>query len=226
MMKKISRKTLNRSFLNWFYGNLTCFSQEHMQTFGYLCSMLPIVNELYEKAEERKKAMSTYSAFFNTEPQVGALVVGMTAGLEEARAKTENEDRAKNAAVNQLKSAEAEKLKRIRAARELVRVRITCMNPLKKEYEGEFFSVGNSEIPTITKFVQFEREYHVPRIMLNMIRNKKYQMFVEERTPNGGKIKRGKLVREYAIEELPPLTANELQELKQRQLMAQGSAQN
>lgn len=85
-MKKISRKTLNRSFLNWFYGNLTCFSQEHMQTFGYLCSMLPIVNELYEKAEERKKAMSTYSAFFNTEPQVGALVVGMTAGLEEARA--------------------------------------------------------------------------------------------------------------------------------------------
>ena len=157
-------------------------------------------------------------------PSIG--VEALRTKLEEARAKTENEDRAKNAAVNQLKSAEAEKLKRIRAARELVRVRITCMNPLKKEYEGELFSVGNSEIPTITKFVQFEREYHVPRIMLNMIRNKKYQMFVEERTPGGGKIKRGKLVREYAVEELPPLTAAELQELKQRQLMAQGSAQN
>ena len=157
-------------------------------------------------------------------PSIG--VEALRAKLEEARAKTENEDRAKNAAVNQLKSAEAEKLKRIRAARELVRVRITCMNPLKKEYEGEIFSVGNSEIPTITKFVQFEREYHVPRIMLNMIRNRKYQTFFEERTPNGGKVKRGKLVREYAIEELPPLTATELQELKQRQLMAQGSAQN
>lgn len=157
-------------------------------------------------------------------PSIG--VEALRAKLEEARAKTENEDRAKNAAVNQLKSAEAEKLKRIRAARELVRVRITCMNPLKKEYEGEIFSVGNSEIPTITKFVQFEREYHVPRIMLNMIRNRKYQTFFEERTPNGGKVKRGKLVREYAIEELPPLTATELQELKQRQLMAQGSTQN
>lgn len=157
-------------------------------------------------------------------PSIG--VEALRAKLEEARSKTESEDRAKNAAVNQLKSAEAEKLKRIRAARELVRVRITCMNPLKKEYEGEIFSVGNSEIPTITKFVQFEREYHVPRIMLNMIRNRKYQTFIEERTPNGGKVKRGKLVREYAIEELPPLTATELQELKQRQLMAQGSAQN
>ena len=30
--------------------------------------------------------MQTYTAFFNTEPQLGALVVGITAGLEEARA--------------------------------------------------------------------------------------------------------------------------------------------
>lgn len=58
-MKKLSKKTLNKSFLSWFYGNLTCFSQEHMQT---------------------------YTAFFNTEPQIGSLVVGMTAGMEEAKA--------------------------------------------------------------------------------------------------------------------------------------------
>ncbi|SHJ71405.1 PTS system mannose/fructose/sorbose family transporter subunit IID [Propionispora hippei] len=85
-MKKISEKTLNKSFLSWFYGNLTCFSQEHMQTFGYLCAMLPIVEELYETKEQKKEAMQTYTAFFNTEPQIGALVVGMTAGLEEAKA--------------------------------------------------------------------------------------------------------------------------------------------
>ena len=30
--------------------------------------------------------MKTYTAFFNTEPQLGAVVVGITAGLEEARA--------------------------------------------------------------------------------------------------------------------------------------------
>ena len=88
-MKKVSKKALNKSFLSWFYGNLTCFSQEHMQTFGYLCAMLPVVEELYDTKEEQKDAMQTYTAFFNTEPQIGTLVVGMTAGLEEAKANGE-----------------------------------------------------------------------------------------------------------------------------------------
>lgn len=82
--KKLSKATLGKSFRNWYYGNLTCFSQEHMQTFGYLCAMLPIVEELYDTPEEQKDALMTYSAFFNTEPQLGSLVVGITAGLEEA----------------------------------------------------------------------------------------------------------------------------------------------
>ena len=49
--KKLSKKALNKSFRNWAYGNLTCFSQEHMQTFGYLCAMLPLVEELYDTKE-------------------------------------------------------------------------------------------------------------------------------------------------------------------------------
>lgn len=84
--KKLSKKSLSKSFHNWYYGNLTCFSQEHMQTFGYLCAMVPLVEELYSSKEEQKEAMSTYTAFFNTEPQIGTVVVGMTAGLEEAKA--------------------------------------------------------------------------------------------------------------------------------------------
>ena len=91
-MKKISRKSLNRSFLNWFYGHLTCFSQEHMQTFGYMLSMLPVVEDLYDSNEEQKEKLMTYSTFFNTEPQVGSVVVGITAGMEEARANGEDVD--------------------------------------------------------------------------------------------------------------------------------------
>lgn len=85
-MKKISQKTLNSSFWRWWFGNLTCFSQEHMQTFGYMWSMLPIIKELYATNEEQSKAMEAYYPFFNTEPQIGSIVVGITAGLEEARA--------------------------------------------------------------------------------------------------------------------------------------------
>ena len=79
--KKISKKTLAKAFHHWYYGHLTCFSQEHMQTFGYLTSMLPIVEEMYDTKEEQKDAMQTYTAFFNTEPQLGSLVVGITAGF-------------------------------------------------------------------------------------------------------------------------------------------------
>ena len=86
MEKKLSKKTLLKSFHNWYYGHLTCFSQEHMQTFGYLCSMLPLIEELYDNEDDKAKAINTYTAFFNTEPQLGTVIVGMTAGLEEARA--------------------------------------------------------------------------------------------------------------------------------------------
>ena len=86
MEKKLSKKALNKSFHNWYYGHLTCFSQEHMQTFGYLCAMLPLVEELYDNEDDKARAMNTYTAFFNTEPQLGSVIVGITAGLEEARA--------------------------------------------------------------------------------------------------------------------------------------------
>lgn len=84
--RKVSKKALAKSFRNWYYGNLTCFSQEHMQTFGYLVSMLPIVEDLYDNKDDQTKALQTYSAFFNTEPQIGTMIVGVTVGLEEARA--------------------------------------------------------------------------------------------------------------------------------------------
>ena len=85
-MKKLSKKALNGSFWRWYYGNLTGFSHEHMQTFGYMWAMLPIIEELYDTKEEQCKAMETYYPFFNTEPQIGTIIVGITAGLEEARA--------------------------------------------------------------------------------------------------------------------------------------------
>ena len=85
-MKKVSKKSLNSSFWRWFYGNLTCFSHEHMQTFGYMWSMLPIIQELYETKDEQAEKLQTYYPLFNTEPQIGSIVVGITAGLEEARA--------------------------------------------------------------------------------------------------------------------------------------------
>ena len=84
--KKISKNTLNKSFNLWFWGALTCFSQEHMQTFGYLSSMLPIIKELYPDKKDQQEKIHAYTAFFNTPPMLGSVIIGTTASMEEARA--------------------------------------------------------------------------------------------------------------------------------------------
>lgn len=84
--KKLDKKTLSKSFNLWFWGALTCFSQEHMQTFGYMASMLPILKKLYPKHKDQVNAIHAYTAFFNTNPMLGSVIVGITASMEEARA--------------------------------------------------------------------------------------------------------------------------------------------
>ena len=91
-LKKTSEAARKACFRNWIYGNLTCFSQEHMQTFGYLWAMLPIVDDLYDTDEQKVEALRTYTTFFNTEPQIGTMVVGLTVGLEETKANGEPMD--------------------------------------------------------------------------------------------------------------------------------------
>lgn len=111
-----------------------------------------------------------------------------------------------------------------RKASEKVRIRITCMNPAKKEWESDIFCTGNAKIGTFREVVPFDTEWHVSRIVFNMIKNRKYQTFVKEKSKNGVTVKRGKLLNEYAVEELPPLTEAELKDLAQRQAMANGTS--
>ncbi|KRL14548.1 PTS system mannose/fructose/sorbose family transporter subunit IID [Schleiferilactobacillus perolens] len=84
--KKLDHKTLSHSFHLWFWGALTCFSQEHMQTFGYMSSMLPILKKLYPNHDDQVDAIHAYTAFFNTNPMLGTVIIGITASMEEARA--------------------------------------------------------------------------------------------------------------------------------------------
>lgn len=107
-------------------------------------------------------------------------------------------------------------------ARKLIRVRVTCMDPSKKEYDGEILTAGNSLIGTIKKYIPYGVEWHVPQILLNQLRDRKYQTFYNEKDDHGRTHRRGKLINAYAIETLPPLTKQELKELEQRQAMAAG----
>lgn len=112
--------------------------------------------------------------------------------------------------------------KRLEAAK-LVRVRVTCMNPFKKEWEGEIFTAGNGVVGTHKKYVPFNAEdgWHVPQILLNQIKERKCQIFTTIKDDKGNKIRKGKMINEFVVEVLPALTKEELHDLAQRQALSQ-----
>ena len=121
--------------------------------------------------------------------------------------------------------AETEGQKRVRMKQDalrLVRIKVVCMNPAKKEWEGEIFTTGNSVIGSVKKFVPFNTDdgWHVPHIMFEQIRDRQCQVFTTVTDSRNNKIRRSKMIREFAIEVLPQLTPAELADLAQRQAIA------
>ncbi len=116
-------------------------------------------------------------------------------------------------------------LKAIAEATKLLRIRVTCMNPAKKEWEGEIFTVGNGVVGTLKKYVPFNNDegWHVPAMIVDMIKGRECQIFVSKRE-NGKTVRKSKIIKEFAVEILPALTEDELADLAQRQAMANGTA--
>lgn len=123
----------------------------------------------------------------------------------------------------QPRETEGQRRKRLRdAAAALIRIRVTCMNPNKREWNGEIITAGNRTVGTFKKYIPFNAEegWHVPRIIYNQLVARECQIFYSVKDARGQTTRRGKLIKEFAIEVLPPLTQEELDELARRQAMA------
>lgn len=153
-------------------------------------------------------------------PSVG--VDKLRSKIEDFLADAEPEESKAPVAVAAAESEREFRLRKKREASELVRIRVTCMNPFKKEWEGEIFTAGNSVVGTFKKYIPFNAEegWHVPRIIYNQLLQRQCQVFTSTRDGRGNTIRKGKLIKEFAIEVLPQLTEAELKDLAQRQAMA------
>ena len=95
------------------------------------------------------------------------------------------------------------------------------MNPTKKAWRGEIFTVANSFIGTVKKFVPYNPKfyvngYHVPNCIYGILKEKQFLNITTE--DKGGKTEvRTDLVPEFSIEVLPPLTQEELDTLAKEQ---------
>ncbi len=115
--------------------------------------------------------------------------------------------------------------KRVRQKQEalaLVRIRVTCMNPAKKEWDGEILTVGNATVGSVSKYIPFNADegWHVPNIIYQVMKDRMCQTFYAAKDARGNNIRKGKLIKEFAIEVLDPLTEAEIKDLAQRQAIA------
>ena len=131
------------------------------------------------------------------------------------------EVKASIAAIPEEETISQRRFRKKREANELIRVRISCMNPAKKEWEGEIFTAGNSLVGSFTKFVPFNAEdgWHIPRIIYNQLIERQCQIFTTVRDSRGNNVRKGKLIKEFAVEVMPQLTEKELTDLAHVQAM-------
>ena len=103
----------------------------------------------------------------------------------------------------------------------LIRIRLSCMNPAKKEWEGEIISVGNSVVGTVKKYIPFNADegWHVPKMLYDYLVEKQCQVFTTIKDSRGNNVRKGKLIKEFAIDVLPALTEGELKEMARRQAL-------
>lgn len=107
----------------------------------------------------------------------------------------------------------------------LVRVRITNMNPQKKDLSGEIFTVCNKFLGIVKKFVPYgeatDNGYHIPWIIYKQLKARKFQS-IKTRQVNGQIKVTTRDVPEFALEILPSLSEKELKQLAIQQAAAQG----
>lgn len=107
----------------------------------------------------------------------------------------------------------------------LIRVRITNMDPKKKDLRGEVITVANEYLGTVRKFVPFGEDtdegYHIPKCILTALQERRFLQIREVKDRKTG-ITRPETgwVREFAIEILNPLTPEELKQLATAQIAA------
>lgn len=122
-----------------------------------------------------------------------------------------------------LTKAEVRAIVRAKAMK-LTRVRVSNLDPADAAVPGAIISVVNQYLGKVSKYVPFGEEneggYHLPEVLIKELRGRTYNMRKEiKKAGSSFGVKQYKTVpmRKFAIEILPPLTKDELQNLAKDQ---------
>ena len=106
-------------------------------------------------------------------------------------------------------------------AQKLVRVIVRSNDPLKRESQGEIFTVGNRSINggrPIKKYIPYNNEegWHIPNMLLDHLKAAETQIF-KKVTRNGQDFMEPTNIKAFNIEILPQLSKDELSTLEVKQ---------
>ncbi|MDY3035451.1 MAG: PTS system mannose/fructose/sorbose family transporter subunit IID [Absicoccus sp.] len=91
--KKLTKKDIFKSYLIWTFFSHSTYNYERMQATGVLHALAPCLEKLYGKdTPEMKEACKRHMEFFNTEPNLGGCILGMTLAMEEQKANGQDID--------------------------------------------------------------------------------------------------------------------------------------
>lgn len=105
----------------------------------------------------------------------------------------------------------------------LVRVIITPQNPAETDLQGRMVSVGNGCIGTVRRFIPFNVEWHVEQVLVDYLREQRFQAFIRRKNHLGIETASAKMNPAYAINVLNPLSKAELKELADDQRARQAT---
>jgi hypothetical protein len=106
-------------------------------------------------------------------------------------------------------------------SQKLVRVIVRSNDPLKRESQGEIFTVGNRSINggrPIKKYIPYNNEegWHIPNMLLDHLKAAETQIF-KKVTRNGQDFMEPTNIKAFNIEILPQLSEDELSTLQVKQ---------
>ncbi len=83
----ITKKDLIWASVKWYLFAWQCVNYERYVSLGLTSSINHILAKLYKTKEELADALTRHMEFFNTEPYIGVVILGITVAMEEERAK-------------------------------------------------------------------------------------------------------------------------------------------
>ncbi|WP_227762309.1 PTS system mannose/fructose/sorbose family transporter subunit IID [Zhaonella formicivorans] len=84
--KKLTKGDIVKSMLLWQFFSHANYNYERLQATAFAQCMGPVIKKLYQTKEEISAALKRHLVFFNTEPDFGAVIHGITIAMEEERA--------------------------------------------------------------------------------------------------------------------------------------------